>query len=470
MVIRASNAPVCVEMANKYVVAGIVIILAAVIGLALITSVKPGPSSSVSQNVTTVSSVSGSSSGSVVLALTDPPEVPPGTNSLILSYTGIMLHETSSSNVTGFVDVNTSGSVNLLSLTNVSQIVAIAKVPANVLFNSIVFTGATANITINGSTYNVTIPSSRLQVKVFGNLSDNVTALIDLTPSVVQIYGGANASQNVFVMVPFSKAIVVGSTSANANAVVGSRDQINANERAKLEQNSSNVGISSTSLAEQSNSMIVSVTVKNYGNSSVTLRHLFIRGLLVTSFNGNVGAGSEANTSLRVNIGAYPRYNYNTTGVISVNASINGKEGSDNSGNAIHDNQSGNYTTGATVRDNANASIESTIKNDLHDKGNLSAAVSAYINGSLEFKHDMHSSLNFIISSNGTLLLPQTESEAEGQSGYVLAPGKSITLSYDGEAMFGESGMAAQFISNQTYSIIVQGEESAYATVNATAT
>ena len=36
--------------------------------------------------------------------------------------------------------------------------------------------------------------------------------------------------------------------------------------------------------------------------------------------------------------------------------------------------------------------------------------------------------------------------------------------------MFGESGMAAQFISNQTYSIIVQGEESAYATVNATAT
>ncbi|MCL5427661.1 MAG: hypothetical protein M1321_00570 [Candidatus Marsarchaeota archaeon] len=462
-----------VEMVNKYIVAGIVIIVIAIVGVALTLGNNGAAGGSGSQNITTAprtAATQGAPQGGVVLALTDPPEVPPGTNSLTLSYTGIMLHEVGSSNATGFVDVNSSGSVDLLALTNVSQIVAIAKVPVNTSFDSIVFAGAAARITINGSSYNVTVPSSRLQIKVLGNLQNNSTALIDLAPSIVQVYGGANATQDVFVMVPFAKAVVVTNSSANVQVKVGARAQINIHERAQLEQGNANVSIGSASLAEHGNTMIVSVTVKNNGNASVTLRHLFIRGLLVTSFNGAVGAETGASTNLGVNIGAYPRYDYNTTTAIGLNASVNGKEGSNNPENSSHENSSGNGSVGVSIGNNANASLEDAIKSDLHESGNLSARARAYINGSIEFRHYMHSSLNFIIGANGTLSLPQTELEAEGQSGYVLTPGASVTLEYDKGATFGESGMGVQFISNQTYSVVVQGEEGAHAAVNATAT
>ncbi len=461
-----------VEMANKYIAAGIVIIVIAVVGLALALGNNPGYSGTGSQKTTTISG-SGNSSGSVVLALTDPPQAPPGTSALILAYTGIMLHEAGTPNSTGsagFIDVNASGSVDLMTLTNVSQILAIAKVPANASFDSIVFTGASAKITINNSTFNVTVPSSRLQVKISGNLSNNGTALIDLAPSVVQIYGGTNATQNIFVMVPFAKAFVLSGSSSSAHASVGERTDLSASEHAQLKENTANVSIRSASLAEQGNTMVVSVTVENSGNSSATLRHLFVRGLLVTSFNGIVGSGAEANSGLDVNIGTLPGYGSNATVGITLNSSMNGDRGSNGSEGSSHTGSSGNESMGVTTGSYANASLNNTIEGDLHERGNLSATAHAYVDGSLEFEQEMHSSLNFIISQNATLSLPQDVMDVEGQSGYVIAPGSTVTLSYDGMATFGESGMGAQLIPNQTYSIAIQGEAGARAMLNSTAT
>ncbi len=422
-----------------------------------------------STNSTATSTQHGSAQhGSVVLSITDPPEVPPGTNSLILSYTSIMVHENGQSNTTGFVNTSGSGSIDLLSLTNVSQIIAVANVPANTSFDSVVFTGASAKITISNATYNVTIPGSRLQIKIQGTLSSaNGSALINLSPSVVQIYGQSNANQSVFVMVPFAKAIVTGSigSSAVSRDKVGYRANINASIRAKLETNSS-ISISSTSLAEQGNDMVISVAVKNSGNSSVVLKHVFIRGMMASSFNGIVGADATAGATgdIRINTNVPPSIN------ISIGSNtVIGSNSSSGSEAETHANSS--VSTGHDNGSEAHSSLDlnSTIEQDLH-VGNVTAKVRALVNGTLEFEHEMHSSLNFLIMQNATLSLPQSEAEAEGQNGYTLAPGANITLAFDAQAVFGESSMGVQLIQNQTYAVTVQGESGATATANATAT
>ncbi len=453
-------------MINKYIVAVIAVILIAVVALAVSVGGKPGSIGTSSPSTSIVSGQS-ASQGTIVMSLTDPPEVPPGTSALVLTYTGIKIHETGASNTTGFINVTTSGSVNLLSLTNVSQIVAVAKVPANVSFDSVIFTGASAAITISNSTFNVTVPGSQLQIKIIGTLnSSNGSLLIDLTPSVVQIYGGTNASQNVFVMVPFAKAMVLGRVSVNGHATVGARTDINASEHVKLENNSANISISSVSLSEQANSMAVSIVVKNNENSSITLKHLFLRGMLATTFNGVVGADASPGTTPGVSINAVP-LSVGSSVDVGANASVHIKS----SENGSTGNSSGDSGSGIGIRtDNqANASLNNTIKGDLHE-GNVSAKVRAFVNGSLEFRHEMHSSLNFLISQNGTLSLPQTERQAEGQNGYLLGAGSSVKLTYYGNVTFGESNMGAQLIANQTYAVVVSGTDDAHASANATAT
>jgi hypothetical protein len=75
------------------------------------------------------------------VALTDPPSVPAGTSALFLNYSGVELITNSSPYF-----VNESGSVNLLSLLNVSKIIATFSLPksANVNHIWIFFTNVTA--------------------------------------------------------------------------------------------------------------------------------------------------------------------------------------------------------------------------------------------------------------------------------------------------------------------------------------
>ncbi|MDE1865035.1 MAG: hypothetical protein KGH94_00125 [Candidatus Micrarchaeota archaeon] len=436
-------------MSSKNLVIGIAAIIIVVAILALALSGR-APSNG-GQSSTVLSSSGGS--GTVVLSITDPPQVPPGTSALVLSYTGLKLHETGNSNSTGFIDLSSSGSVNLTSLVNVSQVVAVANVPANVSFDSIVFTGASAKITINNSTYNVTVPSSSLRVKFSGTLSSNDGgALIDLTPSVVQIYGGANATQNIFVLVPFAKAVVLGNASVNKfSARVGDREDLNAGEHSQIDENRSSITISSASLAEVGNNIVISVNVTNNGNNSVTIKHLFIRGALAATVNGSVGGESDnsSNESMSMH---------------SNSSSDMGMEGIGASANMHTSMGLGSLEGGM----HANASLNSTIEADLR-MHNMSSEVMAFVNATLISRHNLHSSLNFIVGQNGTLSLPQSSLEAEGPNGFVLAAGSSVTLTFNGVASFGDSHIGAQFVPNESYLVAVQGTEDAHASTSVTA-
>lgn len=89
---------------------------------------------------------------SVGIFMTDPPQVPSGTQSLIVSYSSLKVQITNRSGT--FWDfVNGSGSINLLSLVNFTKNLTTFKLPSNSIVDRLSLNITNANITVNGITY-----------------------------------------------------------------------------------------------------------------------------------------------------------------------------------------------------------------------------------------------------------------------------------------------------------------------------
>jgi hypothetical protein len=106
-----------------------IIVLGGVGYFALVLQPAKAPSSSTttSTNTSTRAFLS-----PFAVALTDPPSVPVGTSALFLNYSGVELITNSSPYF-----INESGSVNLLSLLNVSKIIATFSLPKYANVNQI---------------------------------------------------------------------------------------------------------------------------------------------------------------------------------------------------------------------------------------------------------------------------------------------------------------------------------------------
>lgn len=75
--------------------------------------------------------------------------------------------------------------------------------------------------------------------------------------------------------------------------------------------------------------------------------------------------------------------------------------------------------------------------------------------------------LNFLIESNGTLVLPASESEFEGSAyGLVLQAQGNAALSFNGPITLGESPVSIALLNGSSYKIVVTGEEGARSSVH----
>ena len=442
-------------------------------------------------------------SGTVVLQLTDPPLVPNGTQSLFITYSSVQLHEVGNSNTTGFIDVNASGTVNLMNLTNFTQTIAYAKVNQTQSFDMIRFSITSASITINGTSYPVTVPSSSLLVRLNARLnSTNGVAVIDMTPAVVQIYTG---TQEIFVLVPSLKAVVIGSSAvSSASLRVGARERIGTRASEALNQTGASITITSASLAESGNSTLLHVDVRNNGNASVVLKHVMLFGYMRAVFTSNTATGMVP-TAGAYGYGAGSGIGAEPFGMM--NTSISGLlSGSDLSGHlneaadigealglnsstmyklmAQRLNFSSNSSVAAMLHAlniSANATqvrnfmlymnrrVNASVMEGMHNFNVSSPELHAVIGEAETYMHNYHNVLNFIVAANGTLSLPFTEAEAEGQNGYSLAPGQNVTLLYNGPVILGESHLGTAIIANLTYTVSVSGEDGALASMNVTA-
>ncbi len=419
---------------------------------------------------------------SVFVSITDPPHVPSGTTSLVITYNSIALHEAGKSNSTGFLNINQTGSINLMNVTNSSETIAKIAVSANQSFDMVRFSIVSATITIGNQTYNVTVPNGKLQVKLNQELTANASqsgVLLQLNPSVLQIYAG---NQTFFVMVPAAKAVVLNSSAtAQAGLSIGQKSSLDHSETEKLNGISA-INITSAKISASGGHDLISVTVKNTGNKSIVLKHLFVRGFITANAVANIsehtiirvtqqrsalfgnvdtadnmdinrsGISNISTTDLGINqtyiaanLGLFNRtvmvgnvlIKLNASNIASVEAKLGINGSSSISDIAEKFNISRNsYENGTIQIKGSENEMNRSIMEDLHNYNVSNTSLKAKLVGAANFRDNFFNMLNFIIATNGTLSLPYSyaglESESEGSNGYTLAQGSAVTLTFNG--------------------------------------
>ena len=222
--------------------------------------------------------------------ITDPPNVPLGTQALIVTYSSLQAHIVGN-NQSSWVTSNASGTLDLMALVNASTVMGSVKALQNQTVDRVRFKLTSAQIEIDNETYNMTLSNNEITANILGNsrLNTNSTVLMDFTPTVVTIYTN---NSTLFVLVPSLRAVFVGR--ASRAAPTGYTAVLNSSERDRLGGSGVNISLTNANIISQGSLTNISVTVTNVGNGSVVLRHLFITGnpMVFVSENSSAGAHS----------------------------------------------------------------------------------------------------------------------------------------------------------------------------------
>lgn len=340
----------------------------------------------------------------IFLSLIDPANVPHGTQSLNITYSSLMVH-TISGNTSGWTSVSGSGTLNLLSLLNVSSVLGSLYLPNGSRVNIVRFNVTSANIEINNTVYPVALYNNQVTANVQNhNMINGTTDLItELSPTVIPIF---TANSTLFVLIPSARAVLVGNKALRGSAR-GSQRELDNKEQNALNLNGVNISLLNPVLSTSGNVTQISINVKDDSNQSVTLKNLLIFGNQTVSTD-SISIGSRGNIS---------------------------RDAGRNSSASI-DNNSENHTE----RETENQGLSQ-----------------------VQFR-----TINFLISQNGSLLLPSLGGDLEGE-GYTLAAGQTLTLTFDSKILLGENNVLVRLINNSQYRLVVQGEDGARASVNVTA-
>ncbi len=220
----------------------------------------------------------------VPISLTDPPHVPAGTQSLVIAYSSVSVHTPA-----GWVESNSSGTIDLMSIQNVSQVIAGVKLATNSTIDRARFNITSAIITINGTSYNVTVPNPQITAQIAGSgqINQTNTLLVDISPTVVAIYTN---NSTVFVMVPSVKAVLTpGSAQAFARGnasesakehqyEIGEKSGLSISDINYLSMANATFTLSNVYLNSTNDSVGIRVTVTNTANRSVVLRNILVVG------------------------------------------------------------------------------------------------------------------------------------------------------------------------------------------------
>ena len=348
-----------VAKVRAFAVGILAIIAIAVIGIFLFNSrapVYPGANYSTVPPSFNSQYSNSSAQGNFVVQLTDPPLVPPGTSSLMIRYSSVGLFYANSSTFEYF---NTSGTSDLLNLTNVTKTIAILNVKNYSKIKDLRLNITSANITIDNTTYNVNVPQGYVEAQLNSSSNSSIGgALINMNPTIVRIYSQNNES--IFVMVPNVKAIFIGRSEAASARSIGYVERINPGIIRRIRSNSS-IMITNATLISSGNSTMMSIGVKNTGNTTVNLTNMQLNG-----FMEEVRLGYQ---------GYSPTINANSNEGGSVNACV-----------------------GIMCISRSTVSISANSESKNQSELETSAAGS--------FVNKFNNYLNFIVLNNGTLSLP----------------------------------------------------------------
>ena len=300
----------------KYGVVAVVVAVAIILAAIATSPATPqtgtspvGATTSASQQLTT-------QPGDFVVLLTDPPDVPPGTTQLNLTYSAISLLVSFPNGTSNWIPVQASGTVDLLSLVNVTQTLGSVSIPTNSTVSKIQFTISSVSAVVNGRAFSVTTLSNQLIVSIAnaGKTKSLSGVLLDLRPSLVQIQatnstGGAVA---YYILVPSATAVVKTNVTGD-QFKVGSRfklgdddwDELNHAQRTL----SQNVTVTSATLSVNGNMTQFSITLRNGGNTNATLFGLTLNG----QFNSTMSCPPLYNSTSTTTSSREHQHNSTTT-------------------------------------------------------------------------------------------------------------------------------------------------------------
>ncbi len=420
-----------------------------------------------------------SATNRVALQLTDPPQVPGGTQHLIIGYSSLSVHLSNANNASGWLPASGSGSIDLLQIVNLTQTIGTVQLPANASIELVRFNVTSAAITINGTAYNLTVPSGTVTAHVTGRTSVNASSsiLLDLSPTVVTI---VTNSTDIFVLVPSVRAVVVPRGTNSTSIRLGSRGNLTARHREALERSELNLTITRASLSVSGNVTHLSVNVTDNSNRSVTLRYV--------GWRGNQSVALDI-SSLQAKINGYIANATSHLQDICSRLNQTSAEFPENvtpeEANAIRsiEQRVGNSSMAQNAGYNIGPSASSPGIPEFFNRSICKQGGVANLTARLQAKAENYTSrlqrvqgsmryMVFTVASNGSLAVPFSVGEEEQQDtvGYVLQAGQSVTLSFNGTISINNGLMTIAPTSGNEYEIAVQGSEDAFAKTNVTAT
>lgn len=234
------------------------------------------------------STSSSSTQGQMALMATDPPVTASGVTRIVVQYNGLAVHEEGSGSSSGWVSLNTSGSLDLTSTVNISQTIAVAKLGAG-SYDMVRLNITSAIVTYHSQNYTATVRTGELTIHMTGNVQVNSSAssaaLVDLRTFVMN---SANSTSPQFYLSASAVATGVPSSDVtSASLQVGSRLDLTGRPWfTKFEdQTSAKLAISSATLTSNS----LSLGIMNSGNTTANIKTVIITP---------VRAGTRANASL----------------------------------------------------------------------------------------------------------------------------------------------------------------------------
>jgi hypothetical protein len=214
------------------------------------------------------------SSGDFAMMATDPPVVASGVTAATATYSSLAVHTAGDSNSTGWVELNGTGTINLMSSANVSQTVAAAKIQSGT-YDMVRMGVQSASVTYDGQAYAAAVASSNIVTKLQSDAqisaSQSSAAVVDLRTFVMNTGSSTNPQ---FVFSACAKATTVPPNQvASASLQVGAQTQLQGSWWVGFQdQTSTNVTITSATLASGS----LDLQLKNTGNDSAQIQTIVI--------------------------------------------------------------------------------------------------------------------------------------------------------------------------------------------------
>ncbi len=358
----------------------------------------------------------------VPIGITDPPQVPYGTQALYINYSSLAVL-VSNSTSSSWINVNSSGTLDLLGLVNQSQVIGSVPLRASQHIKAIAFNITSSSIVIGNVTYGVHVQGSRISADLAQGTKLNSSSgiLIDFFPVVTPIYTQNSTS---FIMLPSMKAITFpkNDIATQAGGYITQKQPIPEPYAIMLRPLNDSVSVSNPALLVSGNTISLNAYVQNDGAYNVTVLCVMLTQKPRIAWQSNqiqpysYGAHTivgPVHGTMRVS-GWYHEYN-----------------------NTIDINADGVYTAGSYYgARSVQIVLNHTVNVITINTGSELPTGHMFFREGVPYASELFW-LNLVVGRNGTLLMPQYPIPTRyggitGPPGYTLAAHSGKEFSYNG--------------------------------------